>query len=130
MKVKLHWKYLVILVGLASFIIGFTIAILTIELLQQSQKTIYDKLNEAKIDFQYANWYVHKLKMAESIGQIKNFEAFRQIYEEKNDPRFSLATWEIYVFIDSTWNVLWLEVTDSATEQIDYIGFYFYSEPD
>lgn len=119
-------KLLVIfLLGLVvGILIGYVIPYL------QPRKTIYGKLQEANIQFSRETWYEGDLKHAEYIQQIRNFESLERIFEEKQNPLYSEPTDVVEVCIDSSWNVLWIEVREGGTNSINYMGFYFYSEPD
>ena len=94
-----------------------------------SEKNLYDKLRDAHIPFDEDNWYVGDLQRARYIGQVRNFEQFRQIFKEKYNSRGAYDT--IHVYVDSDWNVIWLEVwKENEPTDIEYLGFYLYSEAD
>lgn len=116
---------------IVGFFIGVCIGALGLYLTPyfQPKNTIYTQLRNASITFHRTDWYENKLQRANYIQQIRYFESFKNIYEEKNG---SLGTYDsIHVFVDPNWNVAWIEVwIDNNPSNIDYLSFYFYFEPD
>lgn len=94
------------------------------------RKTIFERLSASDVPFSEKSWYEDDLQRAQYIQQVKNFESVPRIYEEKQDPLYSEPTDVVYVFVDSGWNVVWIEVLKEGTNNIKYIGFHFYSDPD
>jgi len=117
---------IVIVVFCVGTLMGYTIPQLL------PKKTIYDKLREAQIIFSEGIWQEHYLQEAKNFQQIKNLEEFKQIYEVyfplNNQPTGDL----VQVKIDPDWNMIWIcwSTVVSDVVSIEYLGFYFYSDPD
>ena len=99
----------------------------------QPKKTIYDKLRDMQIswlrdDFGWGTG-IWKLQKATYIEPIEYLEWFKRTYTEKDNSRGTYDS--IQVYVDSIYNVVWMEVwKENIPTNIEYIGFYFYSEPD
>jgi hypothetical protein len=115
-----------------AFVVVFSVGILIGYVFPylQPKKTIYDKLRDANISFSQDTWYENDLQTAKYIQQIRYFEEFKQIYDEKHNPLYSNPNDIVHVNIDPSWNVVWITTMPSDLSSIEYIGFYFYSEPD
>lgn len=99
----------------------------------QPKKTIYDKLRDMQISWQRDDsgfgqglW---KLQKATYVQQFEYLEWFKSAYNEKDSSRGTYDS--IHAYVDSIYNVVWMEVwKENIPTNIEYIGFYFYSEPD
>ena len=124
---QVHQTNLVIIL-IGSFCGGLILGYMVPPLLPR--ETIYDKLSQANIQYSRTSWYDGKLKYAEYVTHIRDFHQFQNIFEERQNPEYTLPSWISHAYLDASWNVLWIETINSDTAALEYIGFYVYSEPD
>jgi len=95
------------------------------------KKTIYNKLAEARVYPHNGDWYIEKLLRARNFEQIRHLGEFILTYREQINSTLYPEWVVVYVNIDPFWNVVWMEAySDWQRKNLEYLGFYFYSEPD
>jgi len=116
----------VIMVFVWGLIVGLVVGLVLPIILPK--ETIYDKLRGAGIGFSQSSWDDGILKVFPYVQQIRSFEEFKVIYNEKTSGVYTPVGEVSNVFVDSSWNVLWIQTKLEMTA--NYLGFYCYSEPD
>ena len=126
----------IVVVAVSCLFAGIVIGYLAYPYLLPAEPTIYTKLQQAGIAFSGSQWLYYglvKLREATRIEQVPDFESFQRTHQLKfdafnRDPNSSTYP---YVYLDFDWNVVWIKNSRyNNTEVIEYIGFYFYTEPD
>jgi len=91
--------------------------------------TIYDRLSELQLSFQRHDLYTGSLQQAIHLSQYDSLEWLKRAYDEKQSQKTVYDS--LHVYLDIGKNVVWVELwLDNMPTNLEWLGFYFYSDPD